>query len=164
MDEIDTIKQWLTQANEINSLMKKSAIITIKISENIRYYQKIYPAWRFLQINKLSIESTNKTPSKTLQLPKRTIKANSLRNENTKDAFTNEIASPNRFEVLSSISDDRDNFLSERHAFGNNIIISTNNLDKSVRLHNSNTRTIGLHKSSKLKSKTVGFVQKKIVP
>ena len=57
-----------------------------------------------MQINipkkKPSIESPNKiSTSIPFEVPKRTIKAKSLRSENTKDTFTNEIASPNHFKV-----------------------------------------------------------------
>ena len=42
---------------------------------------------------------------------------------------------PNRFESLSLSNDDRDDFLLDKHA-----LVSTNIIDKSVRLRNSNTK------------------------
>ena len=60
------------------------------------------------------------------------------------------MVSPNRFESLSLSNNDRDDFLSDKHA-----LVSTNIIDKSVRLRNSNTKADPLQ--IRLKSPTLNW-------
>ena len=87
-----------------------------------------------INIPKVVVENYDKNPANVL-FPKWTINAKNVRTGNAKHISDNKVVSPNRFECLSLSNDGRDDFLSYKQA-----LVSTNIIDKSMRLRNSNTK------------------------
>ena len=93
-------------------------------------------AYKYPQNETFVVENYDKNSANVpLEIPKRTINVKNVRTGNANDISDNKMVSPNHFESLSLSNDDRDDFLSGKHAF-----VSTNIIDKSG-LRNSNTKT-----------------------
>ena len=123
-DEIEHLR------NENNS---KSTIIKILL-ENLSILTNA--TYKHSQNETVVVENYDKNSANVpFKISKRTINVKNVRTGNAKCISNNKMVSPNRFETLSLSNYDRDDFLSEKHAF-----VSTNIIDKSVGLRNSNTK------------------------
>ena len=139
MDEILKIKQRLKDAEEMkctdeiehirnennsNSTKIKILLENLSILTNATY--------KHSQNETVFVENYDKNSANVpFEIPKRTINVKNVRTENAKGISDNKMVSPNRFETLSLSNDDRDDFLSDKHAF-----VSANIICKSVRLRN----------------------------
>ena len=137
MDEILKIKQRLKHAEEMKCTDEiehfKSTIIKILL-QNLSILTNA--TYKHSQNETVVVENYDKNSANVpFEIPKRTINVKNARTGNAKDVSDNKMVSLNRFESLSLCNDDRDDFLSDKHAF-----VSTNIIDKSVRLRNSNTK------------------------
>ena len=143
MDEILKIKQRLKDAEEMkytdeiehlrNENNSGSTIIKILL-EKLSILTNA--AYKHSQNETVVVENYDKNSANVpFDIPKRTINVKNVRTGNAKDISDNKMVSINRFETLSLSNDGRDDFLSDKHAF-----VSTNIIDKSVRLRNSDTK------------------------
>ena len=168
MDEILTIKQRLKHAEEIkctdeighlrNESSSKSTIVKILL-ENLSILMNA--TYKHSQNETVVVENSDKNPANVpFEIAKKTTNVKNVRSGNAKDISDNKIVSANLFESLTLSNDDRDDFLSDKHAFVPNDII-----DKSVRLRNSKTKPDTLQtplKSPNFKSKTVDLYNRKV--